>query len=450
MEISLNDWRKFKNRLAALSQSASDDMLKFIQKNGGYANIPRKQLIDYAYGLATKYGEASASLAAEMYDTVATLSKAGVPAAEVAETAEYGEVAKAINGVTKKLTTDKAVSAVPARLAKRAGADTTLKNAERDGAQFAWVPVGDTCAFCLTLASRGWQYMSKDALKNGHAEHIHANCDCTYAVRFDDKTVVKGYDPEEYRRMYDEAEGRTPEEKINSMRRIKYQKNKDEINAHKRANYEAKKQTFSMKRNSETIWAGKAVKVTETQLSELRELAISKGFFLDPSFNSFDGDVELVKDFVNTMASNLSDRAYMRHKKIKLSVSYTMDDEDYAETQGSNIIINGFAYRDRELLKKDYDERVKSGWFTKESSYFDIATHESGHVIVYKNQLKTSGVKETVFGKDSIKSTDEIINNISEYALKNDDELVAEAYVKYKNGSSDEYVLRILEYCDII
>ena len=43
------------------------------------------------------------------------------------------------------------------RLVKRAGADTTLKNAQRDGAEFAWVPHGDSCAFCLTLASRGWQ-----------------------------------------------------------------------------------------------------------------------------------------------------------------------------------------------------------------------------------------------------------------------------------------------------
>lgn len=270
MEISLNDWRKFKNRLAALSQSASDDMLKFIQKNGGYANIPRKQLIDYAYGLATKYGEASASLAAEMYDTVATLSKAGVPAAEVAETAEYGEVAKAINGVTKKLTTDNAVSAVPARLAKRAGADTTLKNAKRDGAQFAWIPVGDTCAFCLTLASRGWQYMSKDAMKNGHAEHIHANCDCTYAVRFDDKTVVKGYDPEEYRRMYDEAEGRTPEEKINSMRRIQYEKNKDKINEQKRANYEEKnKKVLAQHKRGDKVY------ITDQAIDKIKKVGAS-------------------------------------------------------------------------------------------------------------------------------------------------------------------------------
>ena len=95
------------------------------------------------------------------------------------------------------------VPATVARLVKQVGADTTLKNAKRDGAQFAWIPHGDTCAFCITLASRGWQYMSDEALKGGHAEHIHANCDCEYAVRFDGHSTVAGYDPDKYLEEYE-------------------------------------------------------------------------------------------------------------------------------------------------------------------------------------------------------------------------------------------------------
>lgn len=64
--------------------------------------------------------------------------------------------------------------------------------------------------------------MSKKALKNGHAEHIHPNCDCTYAVRFDGKSNVEGYDPEKYLDMYYEADGSTPQERINAMRRMQY------------------------------------------------------------------------------------------------------------------------------------------------------------------------------------------------------------------------------------
>ena len=99
-----------------------------------------------------------------------------------------------------------------------------LQNAQRDRAQFAWIPMGDTCAFCLTLGSRGWQNQSKKAMKNGHAEHIHANCDCQYAVRFDGRSTVEGYDPEALKAQYDSFEGK-PREKINAWRREKYAAN---------------------------------------------------------------------------------------------------------------------------------------------------------------------------------------------------------------------------------
>lgn len=243
MDISQADWLNYKDKLAAISQKAADEFRNWIISKGGYryGNVTKDEMIAYAYALSTKYGEATASLAAEMYDETAALSGVSVPSAEVADTASYGEIAKAINGVTKTVTTDSNLGNVVARYVKRAGADTTLKNAERDGAQFAWIPAGDTCAFCLTLASNGWQYQSKNAMKNGHASHIHANCDCTYAVRFDNKTNVKGYNPEKYREMYYNAEGNTPQERINSMRRIHYQENRDKILAQKKANYEAKK-----------------------------------------------------------------------------------------------------------------------------------------------------------------------------------------------------------------
>ena len=65
--------------------------------------------------------------------------------------------------------------------------------------------------------------MSKDAMKGGHAEHIHSNCDCQYTIRHDSRMTVAGYDPDEYLSMYRNAEGSTPQERINSMRREQYQ-----------------------------------------------------------------------------------------------------------------------------------------------------------------------------------------------------------------------------------
>ena len=227
MEISLKDWTYFRDRLRRLSDKATEEMMKWVQANGGYANIPRNDIVAYAYALATKYGEASASLAADMYDTVALLSKVPVPEAIVAETAQIGDVGKAINGALKYSEDLEYVSSVVGRLVKQVSQDTTLQNALRDGAEFAWIPAGETCAFCLTLASRGWQSASKNAIKNGHAEHIHANCDCCYAIRFNENTNVAGYHPEEYLKMYQDADGRTPTERINAMRREAYAKDKE-------------------------------------------------------------------------------------------------------------------------------------------------------------------------------------------------------------------------------
>ncbi len=206
-------------------------MQEWVRKHGFSDD---KALLDYAYALSSHYGQAIGSLACEMYEKTAAAQGAIVPTAEIADLPEYGEVAKAVHGTMKQ--SQAKVPATVARLVKRVGADTTLKNAKRDGAQFAWIPHGDTCAFCITLASRGWQYMSDKALKGGHAEHIHANCDCEYAVRFDGHSTVAGYDPDKYLEEYENAGGN-----INAMRRNRYEQNKDEINARKRELYKEKK-----------------------------------------------------------------------------------------------------------------------------------------------------------------------------------------------------------------
>lgn len=232
MIIKDKAWNRYISVLRQLNTKAADEMIRYMGQSGtmyfdgNYVLTAqdRKRLIDHAYAVATKYGEGAAAAACEMYDAIAFLQNAPVPAAVPAETAAYGEVAKTVNGTLKE--NPQIVPSAVGRLVKRTGADTTLQNALRDGAEFAWVPHGDTCAFCITLASRGWQKMSKNALKNGHAEHIHSNCDCTYAIRFNDSLNVEGYDPQVYKDMYYGAEGNTPTERINAMRRKFYAENK--------------------------------------------------------------------------------------------------------------------------------------------------------------------------------------------------------------------------------
>lgn len=233
MTVSMSEWAKYRDLLAKLSDKAAEEFRDAVWNVGGrfggvgLAKIPRNELISFANELIETYGEGAAELACECYDAVAALSKRYVPAAVPAEVAPPDEVAKAINGAMKFSEDVDYISNVVGRFVKQASQDTTLQNALRDGAQFAWIPAGETCAFCLTLASRGWQYASKQAIKGGHAEHIHSNCDCAYAIRFDTRTQVEGYDPDKYRSMYQHAEGRTPQDKINAMRREAYAADKE-------------------------------------------------------------------------------------------------------------------------------------------------------------------------------------------------------------------------------
>lgn len=234
MQISAKTWNEYITRLSRLNQKAGQLMREYIDRHG---TADTDDLIAYAYGLVTKYGEGSAELACQMYDALAEAQGALVPAAEPAGTASYGEVARMV-----KATKDQNPANLPngvSRLVKRAGADTTLKNASRDGAEWAWVPHGDTCPFCITLASNGWQKASDKVLKGGHAQHVHANCDCEFAIRFDHRTTVAGYDPEKYLAQYNAAGG-----DINKMRRIDYAANRERINAQKRAAYAARMTDF--------------------------------------------------------------------------------------------------------------------------------------------------------------------------------------------------------------
>lgn len=229
MKLTQAAWDDYISRLSQLNQKAGQLMREYMD---GHPEADTDALIRYAYALVTKYGEGSAELACQMYDALAEAQGVTLPAAEPAPTATYGEVTGMV-----KATQDSPPSLQQgvSRMVKQAGADTTTRNAIRDGAEWAWVPHGDACPFCRMLASNGWQKASKNLLKKGHAQHIHANCDCEFAIRFDHRTTVAGYDPEKYLAQYNAAGG-----DINAMRRIDYAARKDAINAQKRAAYAVK------------------------------------------------------------------------------------------------------------------------------------------------------------------------------------------------------------------
>ena len=249
MKLTADYWLKYINTHTSANKAAAKRMERYIEVNG---TEDMDKLADYAYALVSRYGEAASALSCEMYDQLARAQKVNVPDAIPAEPASYGEGAKAVRGAGKR-----SPSLIPdavGRLVKQAGADTTLQNAKRDGAYFAWVAHGDTCPYCMALAGLGWQKAGQLTLEGGHAEHIHANCDCEYAIDLKGDLEIDGYDPYEINQeLLDMTDGEFDADSLirmsghnskghdhsalNIVRRKQYAANKDYINAQKRLAY---------------------------------------------------------------------------------------------------------------------------------------------------------------------------------------------------------------------
>lgn len=241
--VSSAAWDRYISALGKVSRAASEKMAAYFRKEKD-----RKKLIAYAAGLSDSYGSAAAALASRFFEAAAAASGLTVEA-ELAAAASMTESASALGAVLKNSQNPDAVGAAVGKLVKRAGMDTIAKNAIKYKAEWAWIPHGgETCAFCIALASNGWQLASKQMLSGGHVEHVHANCDCGIAVRWSPDLRYRFYKPEVYKEQYDDAAGATSKEKINSIRRKYYAAHKDEIDAEHRRTYAER---MTLKRESE-------------------------------------------------------------------------------------------------------------------------------------------------------------------------------------------------------
>lgn len=230
--IPQSAWDEYVAALAKIDRVATERMQKYIDTHEIDSEEAIQRMVAVAYGVSTYYGEAAAELAAEMYD----LFNEGDPA-EPAETSPYWYIDMVVRGALKMAPYAVLVAGAVGRTVKLAGQDTTLKNAIRDGMEVAWIPHGDTCPFCIMLAGEGWKKAYPSMLKDGHAKHVHSNCDCAYAIRKSDSTSYAGYNPDKYRSQYESADGVTEKQKLNAMRRKYYEQNKERINEQKRAAY---------------------------------------------------------------------------------------------------------------------------------------------------------------------------------------------------------------------
>lgn len=230
MRLSRETWRKYQQAHAVLQGKAKQELERYFDTLPWLEDEAEslRLLCVRAVALVQRYGIADGELSAQFYDELMAMQGAIVEPAEITSV-NTNQVYEDVKTAAKKGTSSVAAKALATAAVsghvKRVGMETISQAARRDEAMWAWVCIGDTCAFCRSLGSRGWQYASRSVRAGNHATHIHDSCDCQFVIKPKGASLeVDGYDPAALLEEYNDTDGKTAREKINSMRRKEYTK----------------------------------------------------------------------------------------------------------------------------------------------------------------------------------------------------------------------------------
>ena len=139
---------------------------------------------------------------------------------------------------------------------------------------------------------------------------------------------------------------------------------------------------------------------------------------------------------------------------------YYEDSDDFAGTEANKVVLNGIFYNDTEILAKEYESKVRQGFFCKGTTWKDIIFHEMGHVVcnlygvnpleIAKNLLHTNlkaEVAEFVAANLSLysaRSYESIISNQVEF---DGSEIIAECFCSYYSGTNNDFAKLFVEAC---
>lgn len=174
----------------------------------------RDALLEVAPLLVAQYGEMAATVAADFYDQMREQAAVvGRFSAVLGDPVDVEDLRGQIRwSIDPLFSADPDPDAALGRLEQKVdeyslqpGRDTIARSAGRDPAKARWarVPVGDTCAFCLMLASRGPAYRSAESA--GKGRKYHGDCDCTPTPYWQGDQHPEGYDPDALLQTYTDA-----------------------------------------------------------------------------------------------------------------------------------------------------------------------------------------------------------------------------------------------------
>lgn len=188
--------------------------------------------------------------------------------------------------------------------------------------------------------------------------------------------------------------------------------------------------------------------VSKSERRELTQYAKERGVLI-PDLKDFDGDSSILKAEVDTLSRMNAE--FPTGKKVILSVSHSLPDNDFASTVGNHITLNANALRDQSITERN----ILSGDLFASSTASDIAAHEYGHLITSAIGNKGLEIAQdayyNIFGEKA--PVDDVLDfldeNISSYAVtfnrhKKYTEVIPEILAKY-NSAPDDFTKEFVE-----
>lgn len=174
---------------------------------GAAPEIVRDVFLDAMPQIVATYGEASAEVATEYFESLTGIR------AEPSMGAEDEQVQAQVRYRAGKLWTPSPVEFVTGvmgdadRFVKAFGRNTIYDNGDQHGVRYARIPSGrKTCAFCAVLASRDAVYLTyASAGGKGSGNEFHNDCDCEATPVRDLSDMPEGHNTEEYMALYEDA-----------------------------------------------------------------------------------------------------------------------------------------------------------------------------------------------------------------------------------------------------
>ena len=217
---SYQDVWNYAHRLESVSQAAKNEFLAAIEDVdfSDWATAA-DQLREIVQGIVDWYGLAAQDLGAQWFEYCEELATQANPSQLVGESGRYstrsdvdaaidklfdGEVdeqklVELLQGVVVEQTKRRARSEIESRIAEKMQAEGGRGKVKYG---YARVPVGDTCAYCIMLASRGFDYWTEKTARAAD----HPGCNCVI-IPFHEASTIPGYEDKlaSYREQYAEA-----------------------------------------------------------------------------------------------------------------------------------------------------------------------------------------------------------------------------------------------------